>query len=307
LSERREAQTLTLRGGRRLGYAEYGRPGGAPGFYFHGHPGSRLEPKFADEAATSAGVRVIALDRPGYGLSDFQPGRTILDWPRDVAEAADLLELERFAVLGASGGGPYALACAHAIPERITRAGVISGAGPYGAPGVTAGMRWQNRVGFQLGARVPPLARLIMWNMARVVRRRPERVLDAIAQAMSGRDGEIVRRPAVREILAADIAEAFRQGSRGAALDVVLLGRPWGFALDEIRLPVLLWQGEADRLVPPAMGRRLAATIPNCRATFFPGEGHLLFVDHMSEIVREFAPAGSGGNGAGQEEAAGDR
>ena len=258
----RTAQTLTLRDGRRLGYAEYGKPDGEPGFYFHGHPGSRLEPRFADEAATAAGVRIIALDRPGYGLSDFQPRRTILDWPRDVAEAADLLGLQRFAVLGASGGGPYALACAHAIPERITTVGVISGVGPYNAPGVTQGMRWQNRIGFQLGARFPPLARLIMWNMARVVRRRPERVLDAIAQAMSPVDAAIVRRPEVRQILAADIAEAFRQGSRGAALDVVLLGRPWGFRLDEITAAVLLWQGEADTLVPPAMGRHMAARFP---------------------------------------------
>ncbi len=294
----RDAQTITLHDGRRLGYSEYGKPGGEAGFYFHGHPGSRLEPEFAARAAAEAGVRIIALDRPGYGLSDFQADRTILDWPRDVAEAADIFGIERFSVLGASGGGPYALACAHALPERITRAGVISDVGPYSVPGATEGMRWQNRAGFQLGAKFPPLARLIMWNMARVVRRRPERVLDAIAQAMSPVDAEIVRRPDVRQILAADVAEAFRQGSRGAALDVVLLGRPWGFRLEEIAPAVFLWQGEADVLVPPAMGRHLAAVIPNCQAAFFAGEGHLLFVDHMSEIVRVFAPSGGGTGGA---------
>jgi len=300
MAANRIGQTLSLRDGRRLGYAEYGKPDGEPGFYFHGHPGSRLEAQFADKAAVDAGVRIIAPDRPGYGLSDFQPHRTILDWPRDIEEAADLLGLDRFTVLGASGGGPYALACAHEIPERITRAGVVSGVGPYDAPGATQGMRWQNRIGFQLGARFPALARLIMWSMERQVRRRPERTLDAIAQAMSSVDAEVVRRPGVREVLAADIAEAFRQGSRGAALDVVLLGRPWGFRLDGIKPVVLLWQGEADVLVPPAMGRHLAAQIPNCHATFFPGEGHLLVVDHMSEIVRAFAPSAGG-------EAEGDR
>jgi pimeloyl-ACP methyl ester carboxylesterase len=294
MSATRTGQTLSLHDGRRLGYGEYGNPDGEPGFYFHGHPGSRLEAEFADEAAADAGVRIIALDRPGYGLSDFQPHRTILDWPPDVEEAADMLGLDRFSVLGASGGGPYALACAHEIPERITRAGVASGVGPYDAPGVTQGMRWQNRVGFQLGARVPPLARLIMWSMARQVRRRPERVLDAIAQAMSPADAEVVRRPEVRQVLAADIVEAFRQGSRGAALDVVLLGRPWGFRLDAITSDVFLWQGEADTLVPPAMGRHMVAQIRNCQATFFPGEGHLLVVDHMSEIVRAFAPSAGG-------------
>jgi len=202
--------------------------------------------------------------------------------------------MERFPVLGASGGGPYALACAHAIPERIIRVGVVSGAGPYDAPGATEGMRWQNRVGFQLGARIPALARLIMWSMARQVRRRPERLLDALAQAMSPVDAAVVRRPEVREVLGADIAEAFRQGSRGAALDVVLLGRPWGFRLDTITSEVLLWQGEDDTLVPSAMGRHLASKISNCRATFFPGEGHLLVVDHMPEIVQAFTAPGGG-------------
>jgi len=290
----RESQSVSLRDGRRLGYAEYGAADGTPGFYFHGHPGSRLEPRFADAAAAGAGLRVIALDRPGYGLSDFQSGRRILDWPVDVAEVADALGLDRFGVLGSSGGGPYALVCAHALPGRVTRAGVISSVGPYDAPGATDGMRWQNRVGFQLSARFPPLARLVMSSMARQLRRRPERTLDAIAQAMSPRDAEIARRPEVREILAADIAEAFRRGPRGAALDVVLLGRPWGFRLDEIQTEVHLWQGEADVLVPPAMGRHLAAQLPDCRATFFPGEGHLLFVDHMAEIIGVFAgPGGS--------------
>jgi pimeloyl-ACP methyl ester carboxylesterase len=280
-------QTLSARDGRRLGYDEYGARGGEACFYFHGHPGSRLEPRLADAAAGEAGLRLVALDRPGYGLSEFLPRRTIRDWARDVEDVADALGLDRFAVLGSSGGGPYALACAHELPERVARAGLISGVGPYDAPGATEGMRWQNRVGFRWAARFPPLARPIMASMERQVRRSPERTLDAIASAMSGVDAEIVRRPEVRSALAAVIAEAFRQGSRGAALDIVLLGRPWGFSLESIQPVVFLWQGERDVLVPPAMGRRLAASIPNCRATFFPGAGHLL-LDHMTEIVQAF-------------------
>jgi len=280
-------RTLPLRDGRHLGFAEYGKPDGEPGFYFHGHPGSRLEPGFADVAATEAGVRIVALDRPGYGLSDFQPDRTILDWPRDVEEAAEALGLTRFSVIGGSGGGPYALACAYELPERVTRAGLISGVGPYDAPGATQGMRWQNRLGFQFAARFPPLARLIMSSMERQLRRDPERTLNAIVRAMSPSDAEIARRPEVHEVLAAEIAEAFRQGSRGAARDVVLLGRSWGFRLDAIKPVVLLWQGEDDVLVPPAMGRHLATQIPNCHATFFPGAGHLL-IDHMPEIIKAF-------------------
>ncbi len=106
---------------------------------------------------------------------------------------------------------------------------------------------------------------------------------------MSPSDADIVARPEVRRVLAAVFAEAFRQGSRGAADDIVLLGRPWGFRPDDVTPPVLLWQGEEDVLVPPAMGRNLAARIPNCEPTFVPDEGHLLIVDHLPEIVRAFA------------------
>lgn len=284
-------RTLELRGGRRLGFAEYGRPDGEPCFYFHGHPGSRFEAEVAHEVAAGAGIRVLALDRPGYGRSDFEPNRTILSWSRDVEAVADQLRLERFAVLGASGGGPYALACGHALPERVRRIGLISSIAPYQATGVTRGMRWQNRVGFQAGARFPPLSRLIMWSMGRQLRRDPERTLDALVSAMSPSDVEIARRPEVRRMLRADVTEAFRQGSRGAARDVVLLGAPWGFGLGEITPPVLLWHGEQDVLATPAMGRHLARTIPDCRATFYPGEGHLLAFEHMPEIVGAFAAA----------------
>jgi pimeloyl-ACP methyl ester carboxylesterase len=278
--------TLRLGDGRRLGYAEYGEPGGEPFFYFHGHPGSRLEGRFADKAAAAAGLRVIAFDRPGYGLSDFQPGRALTDWPADVAEAADQLRISRFSVAGVSGGGPYALACAWRMPERVIRAAVISGVGPYQVPGITRGMRWQNQVGFRLGSRWPALARALMRSMRRSITSRPERTIEALARTMSPPDAKIVRRPEVRDVLIADFTEAFRNGSDGAAWEVVLLGRPWGFSLGEVEPEVHLWQGEDDTLVPPAMGRYQAEHIPHCRARILPGEGHLLVIDHMPDLIQ---------------------
>ncbi len=285
LADATEDGTLRLADGRTLGYAQYGQPDGEPLFYFHGHPGSRLEGRFAHEAAARAGLRVIALDRPGYGLSSDRPGRVITDWPADVAEAAGLLGIGRFPVAGASGGGPYALACAALLPGQVSQAAVISGVGPYQAPGVTSGMRWQNRAGFQWGSRWPALARALMRSMQRNITRRPGRTIEALARAMSPADAAVVRRPEVRDTLIADITEAFRQGIAGAARDVVLLGRPWGFSLHEIQAEVHLWQGEADTLVPAAMGRYLAAAIPRCHATFLPGEGHLLIIDRMPDLA----------------------
>jgi len=113
-------KTIHLHDGRTLGYAEYGRADGKALFYFHGHPGARLEARFLAEQAAQTGIRLIGVDRPGMGQSSFQTGRRLLDWPDDVAELADSLQLDRFAVVGFSGGGPYALACAYKISHRLT-------------------------------------------------------------------------------------------------------------------------------------------------------------------------------------------
>jgi pimeloyl-ACP methyl ester carboxylesterase len=286
-----EGAQLVLRDGRMLGYAQYGQPDGEPILYFHGHPGSRLEASLAHEAAAASGFRVIALDRPGCGLSDFQPGRSITDWPADVEEATGALGINSFSVAGASGGGPYALACAWRLPGRVVRAAVISGVGPFHVPGITKGMRWQNRIFFPLAARWPALARVLMRSMRRHVISRPERTLEALARAMSPADADIVRRPEVRPLLIADITEAFRQGAEGAAHDMVLLGRPWGFSLREIKQEVFLWQGETDTLVPAAMGRYQAEQIPRSHVTTVPGAGHLLMVDRMPDLMRAFRQA----------------
>jgi pimeloyl-ACP methyl ester carboxylesterase len=286
-----EGRVLQLADGRRLGFAEYGISHGQPVFYFHGHPGSRLEARFAHSAMAAAGFRVLALDRPGYGLSDFQQGRAIKDWPSDVAQAADQLRIDSFAVAGASGGGPYALACAWRLRDRVSQAAVISGVAPYQVAGITQGMRWQNRVGFRLGARWPALAGAVARSMQRSIASAPDQTIEGIARAMSATDAQIVRRPEVREILIADIREAFRQGSRGAAWEIVLLGRPWGFSLREIEPEVHLWQGGADTLVPPAMGSYLAQQIPHCEFRLLPGEGHLLIIDHVHDVIDAFGQA----------------
>ena len=138
------AQHIILKDGRKLGYAEYGATEGRPILYFHGFPGSRLDLPLCvtNDIATDLNVRIIAIDRPGIGLSDFKRKRTFLDWPDDVVELADERSLDRFSVLGMSGGGPYAVVCAYMIPERLTSVGIVSGMGPANAPGIKQGACW---------------------------------------------------------------------------------------------------------------------------------------------------------------------
>jgi pimeloyl-ACP methyl ester carboxylesterase len=121
---------LSLSDGRKLGFAEFGEMQGKPVFYFHGFPGSRLEARLAEKISRDSHIRFIGIDRPGFGVSGFKPKRTLLDWPDDVIELADALGIDRFSTLGVSGGGPFAAACAHQIPDRLISVGIVCGMGP---------------------------------------------------------------------------------------------------------------------------------------------------------------------------------
>ena len=275
--------TIELSDGRRLGYAEFGDRGGAPVIYFHGWPGARVEGRLGDDAARMSGVRLIAIDRPGMGLSDFQPNRGLVDWPDDVVELAATLGLGRFAVLGISGGGPYAAACAWKLADRLTGVGIVSSLAPFDVPGAIASMGRRNRFTFQLVRHLAVLRRILMARVARSVSRRPDLVLERGVEATV--DKQYLERPDVRKILGESLSEAFRSGSRGPAWEMGLYTRPWAFRLEEIRAPVHLWHGEQDPNAPISMGRYLARSIPECRATFYPGEAHLHFVDRLPEIL----------------------
>ena len=280
-------RTIQLEDGRRLGYAEWGDLSGQPLLYFHGWPGSRVEGWLGDQPAKATGVRLIAFDRPGMGLSGFQPRRTFLDWPDDVVQMAGALGLDRFAVLGISGGGPYAAVCAWKLPERLTGVGIVSSLAPLDVPGAVAGMGRRNRASFNLVGRLPALRRALMARLARSVRRRPDRVL---AGGFVGTDERYLHRPEVRNILVEALSEAFRSGSRGAAWELGLYTRPWGFHLEDIQARVHLWHGDQDANAPVAMGRYLAGAIPECQASFFPGEGHFHFIDRLREILAAVCP-----------------
>lgn len=288
----RPDNVLRLKDGRMLGYAEYGDRHGRPAFYFHGTPGSRLEGTLTHDAAVRHGVRLICAERPGYGLSDFQPRRTILDWPDDVVQLAEALGIDRFFVAGISGGGPYAAACAYRIPQRVVGAAIISGMGPIDVPGATKGMSLLNRAFLWIGRRAPWLMRPLAGLMAWMVLRSPDRVLDQIKRSFAAPDQEVLSRPEIRAAFKEDVLEAFRKGGRGLARENALFARPWGFRLEDISVEVHLWQGEKDRNVAPTMGRYQAHAIPNCKATFYPDAGHLLGIVHVDEIMQAVVGAG---------------
>jgi pimeloyl-ACP methyl ester carboxylesterase len=287
-------RVLRLRDGRILGYCEYGDPAGRPLMFFHGLPGSRLSGALFDEPARERGIRVLAVDRPGFGLSDFQPSRRLTGWPTDVAELADALDLERFAVVGVSGGGPYAAVCAWAMPERVSGAGVVSGVGPFQQPDAEEGMGQGNRVLFGMARRAPFLVGLPIRFMAVVVRRSPGKALRRMAKSLPAADRAVLENKDTLRLFKRDLGEAFRGGTAGAVHETRLVVKPWGFPIEGIRVPVHLWQGLDDENVPPSMGRYQARVIPDCQAEFIPGAGHLWVFEHAGVVLDALFPPKTG-------------
>lgn len=283
-------QTLVLPDGRRLGWCEYGDPQGVPLMAFHGTPGARTMIRVIDAEARRQGVRIIAPDRPGFGLSDEQPDRRLLDWPDDVAALADHLDLERFAVAGVSGGGPYALACGHKLPRRVTVVGVVSSMGPVVESGLKAPLLHTPMASLVLLQNVPRVVHAVAATVAFGLRRFPDKVFESLLLVSPPTDREILQRPAVKTTLLDAFAEAFRQGVAGTAHEIVLFGRAWGFDLATIEVPVFLWHGEADEQVPLQLGRYLADRLPHCRARFVPGAGHYWIFDHQGELLSTLFP-----------------
>lgn len=272
-------QQLQLPDGRRIGFDEHGPLGGYPLFYFHGSPSSRRESLafVTQDLLQSLNVRLVAIDRPGMGLSDYQPDRRILDWPQDVLTLADHLKTEKFSILAYSLGGPYGLACAHTIPQRLDRVGIVSGAALFSKPELVTHLNAGTRRFLTLPREKPWLSRLFLGVMLGLMPRISPRRFIANAGSMLPEPDrlQVSSDPDFQACFLRMLREAMRQGSRGAHLESLLSISEPGFSLEEIRAPVLLWHGEADQNIPVEMARYAAKAIPNCQAKFFPHEGHL--------------------------------
>lgn len=276
---------IKLNDGCAVGYAEYGDLAGKPVMHFHGTPSSRFEADNPDldAIAERLHVRFIVPDRPGHGLSDWKP-YTVVSYPDIVAQFADKLGLDRFALIGLSGGGRFVAACAWKIPQRLTTAIIVSGTAPFDLPGVKDALSKEERQQYDIADKMPWLFRLFLWKFARDARKNPASIHAMFANAAEA-DKSLLTQPGVRRAFENMINGAFEQGTHAAAYDWALVARPWGFSLREIRMPVHIWQGEADTFIPVKHAHVLAEAIPNARARFFPNEGHILIVTHFEELL----------------------
>ena len=276
---------IRLADGRRLAFAEWGDPHGLPIVHQHGMPGSRLEHQAEPSVYEAARVRVITPDRPGYGLSDPQPGRGLLDWASDVRQLADALGLGRLGITSLSGGGIYALACAATMPERLTAVITTGCPAPMREPGALRGMRVVNRAAIRLGMRMPWALDAGARLLAHLVRRYPRFFVEQVNFDTQAVDRRWLSLPAVRDALAATLREAVRAGAWGYLEDVRVLFGPWAIDLTASGLPVQLWHGELDTVIPLQHGRHLASVLPGATLRICPGEAHLLMWNHLPEIL----------------------
>ncbi len=282
----REAVTrsVLLPDGRRIAYAEYGSPHGRTVLYCHGFPGSREEARLLLPAIRDLGVRVLAPDRPGYGGSDPKRGRRLSDFARDAIALLDTLGLGSVAVMGVSGGGPYALSLLAAYPERITRLALVGALGPPEAIAAChrdfvpfVARAW--RLAQTMRALLAPVT---VWPLVRLLRLRG-RLGDV--RFLAGADEAVLADARVREVLIGSQREGLRQGGWGAAQDLVLYLRPWDFRVTQTSPPVTLWAGEDDRVVPVAMVYELGRLLPQAGLRVIPGEGHYSLPVHYARAI----------------------
>lgn len=270
-----EANVVTLPDGRELACLEWGDPTGYPTFYFHGTPSSRLEGAFADGAARRARFRLIAVDRPGYGRSTFQEGRTLRDWPADVCALADALGLDKFGVVGHSGAGPHLFACgARIAPSRLAFIGALGPWGPLATPEIMGSLNLADRSYARLAQHGPRLFHALFAPLGWCAKYAPGLFTKLITASVPAVDKHRMRDKRFVQHFQAVQLEAFRQGSRGAAYEAFLEYRPWEFDPSEVDVPTHIWLGTHDSFVPREMGEYLERVIPDVELHWADGKGH---------------------------------
>ncbi len=285
----RESNVVELPDGRRLAYAEYGDPEGDPVLYCHGFPGSRLEARLFDNPAQAHRLRVISADRCGLGGSDPKPGRRLQDWAADVEALMDRLGIARFFLIGVSGGGPYAAACAHRLQDRLDGFTLVCPLGPIEQPALLHAMRWYAQLNFRSIRMLPHLMDFAYrYSIIPLAHTWPQWIYQMMLGMAPPVDSAVRRRPRVRSVITASLKEATRQGADGVLQEMKLYTDPWNFDPSEIAVPVHLWHGTADETVPIVHSRKLAELLPACTTHYIEGEGHFsLPFENMEQIMEQ--------------------
>ena len=288
MQPKRVNQTTQLMDGRTLGFAEYGSPNGSPVFYFTGGNSSRFEGEWFSNAAKKKNIRLIVPDRPGFGLSTFQPDRQFLDWPNDVIELADALSIDTFSIFGLSGGGPHVLATIYKVPEKIKKAAIISGTAPPEMVDKFNGMWPPVKVIFSTAKNMPLINRFLLKQMAGFYSNE-EQMLKRMKQALPLPDVELIERnPEVIRIFARATKESHRNGIEGDAWEWHLYVNEWGFQISDINREIKLWYGLHDQQVPIGMGRYFASVLPKASLVEVENGGHFSTINNYIEDVFDY-------------------
>lgn len=256
-------------------------------FLLHGTPGSRLGPLPLGRVLYQLGVRLITFDRPGYGGSDRLIGRTVADVVPDVVAIAEVLDVDKFAVIGRSGGGPHALACAALLPDRVTRVGVLVTLAPWAAEGLDwfAGMADSNVREYTEAASQPEVLTARLVQIAAQIRANPASHVNALSPELPESDRRVVADAGIRALLAENFAEALRDSADGWIDDALAFCAPWGFNLSDIKVPLLLWHGQNDVFSPAAHARWLAEQIPNAIMSIRHDAAHFGALEVIPDVL----------------------
>jgi pimeloyl-ACP methyl ester carboxylesterase len=272
---------------RQIGFAEFGDPQGRAVFWLHGTPGARRQiPTEARVYAELEHIRLIGIDRPGIGSSTPYQYSNALAFADDLRTIADVLGIDEMAVIGLSGGGPYALACAAAMPERVVVAGVLGGVAPAKGPDAISGGV------MAIGSAVAPLMpviglplRLVAVGLIQLIRPLGSTAVDLYGRLSPEADRRLLARPEFKAMFLDDLLNGSRKQLSAPFADVVVFARDWGFRLDEVKVPVRWWHGDKDHIVPFEHGQHVVSRLPDAELYHLPGESHLAGLGRAEEIL----------------------
>jgi pimeloyl-ACP methyl ester carboxylesterase len=282
---------VQLQNGGVIAFEEYGNPGGVPVVFCHGWPSSRIMAQLTNDAAHDLDIRIISPDRPGISGSTLEPNRKLVDWPQVMQQLVDHLEIGEFRMLAISGGAPYAYAMAREMADRVRAIAIVSGAPPIADLGDREGLLPLYRWMLALYRTRPRLLRTLFYLARPIASLRPPvrcRPLLLKMLMLQPWDAESLRDSAAFEAVFESQRRAWRGSVEGVMADAQIYAQPWGFPIEEVRVPVRLWHGKQDRAFSFRLAEEIAKRLPNCRARYVDGAGHYsLPIRHMHEILED--------------------